>query len=695
MPVYQTSQGWVLETRDTAYALGVNSDGMVVHRYWGERLPYAADYPPPPESKGWASFNAPAQVLRAEYPVWGGAAYIEPCLKTTFSDGVRDTVLRYQDDAIDGELLTLHLTDAHYPLAVSLHYRVHAGTNLIERWVTLTNNGDVPITLNRVWSGQWHTPHGDRYRFSYLSGRWNDEWHIRRETLSQGVKAIESRRIATGHDHAPWFALDRGSADETQGEVWFGALAWSGNFKLAAEVTAYASTRVSLGINDWDFAWSLQPGETFTAPSCFGGYTRDGFGAASRALHDHIRDSVLPHGTTEHKVLYNSWEATFFDVDEPSQTELAALAAEMGIELFVVDDGWFHGRNSDNAGLGDWRPDARKFPHGLAPLIEKVNALGMDFGLWIEPEMVNPDSDLYRTHPDWVLHFPTRDRTEMRNQLILNLARTDVQDYLIATLDALLRDHSIAFIKWDMNRSASEPGWAEAGDRQQEIWVRYVQGVYRVWGTLRERHPHVFWQSCSGGGGRADLGILRFADQIWVSDNTDAPARIHIQHGFSHIFPASTMEAWVTDSGARWLPLEFKFHVSMCGSLGVGGHLPRWSPSERAEAARLIALYKRIRPIVQFGDQYRLITPEQGAYTAVQYMSKDGAQGVVFAFRTHMPHPATVPTLYLQGLDADSRYVIEGFDEARSGAAWMRAGLRIELGDFSSAVRTIRCIDGE
>jgi alpha-galactosidase len=341
--------------------------------------------------------------------------------------------------------------------------------------------------------------------------------------------------------------------------------------------------------------------------------------------------------------------------------------------------------------LGDWWPDARKVPQGLAPLIERVNALGMDFGLWIEPEMVNPDSDLYRTHPDWVIHFPTRKRTEARNQLILNIARSDVQEYLITHLDRLLSNHNIAFIKWDMNRNVSEPGWPEAPGDQRELWVRYVYGLYRIWGTLRERHPKVIWQSCSGGGGRADLGILQLADQIWVSDNTEPSARLGIQEGFSQIFPANTMEAWVTDMGAEYLSLAYRFHVSMCGSLGVGGHLEHWGAEGRAEAARWIARYKAIRPIVQFGDMYRLRSPQEHPFSAVQYVSKDRSEGVLFAFRTHLPLPATLPPIYLRGLDPDASYEVEGMPGIYSGRYWMHAGLRIELrNDFESTVRSIR-----
>ncbi len=690
MPIFSFPNSWIIETRNTGYATGMNAMGLLTHRYWGVRLPRPTDYPPPIAMPGWASFNGPGQVVPEEYPACSGLKYIDPCLKLTFSDGTRDTVLLFEEASTQGEELILHLHDALYPLRVNLHYRAHVAEDLIERWVTVENLGSQPVTLERIFSAQWHLPRFGQYRLTHLSGKWLDENHIQREFLKPGLKVLESRRITTSHHASPWFAIDRGTADEDQGEVWFGALAWSGNWKITAEVTDFDSTRINIGLNDWDFAWRLQPGEVFTTPSAFAGYTKGGFGAASRLLHDFIRHSILPHGPITHKVLYNSWEATTFDVDVQSQTRLAELAADMGIELFVVDDGWFQGRRSDNAGLGDWWPDPAKFPDGLQPLIRKVNDLGMDFGLWIEPEMVNPDSHLYRAHPDWVIHFPSRPRTEARNQLILNLARPDVQEYLIETLDRLLRENNIAFIKWDMNRNVSEPGWPDAPGDPRELWVRYVQGVYRVWGELRRRHPNVIWQSCSGGGGRADLGILHLADQVWVSDNTEATARLNIQEGFSCIFPASVMEAWVTDAASERIPLDFRFHVAMCGALGVGGNLLHWSEEERQQAAHWIALYKEIRPIVQLGDQFRLLSPQQSPFSAVQYMSKDRSEGVLFVFRTHIPEPVMLPPVRLRGLDENALYEIEGESETRSGLAWMEQGVPVMLSDFSSTVLRIR-----
>lgn len=690
MPILETEHGWVLETEHTAYALGLDEAGLLVHRYWGARLPRPDDYPPAPAPHDWASFNGAAQLAQEEYPAYGGLKYGEPCLQVSFVDHVRDAVLVFVEATIEGDHLTVTLRDAAYPFQVELHYQAYPEFDLLERWTVVTNQGSEAATLGRAFSAQWHLPLGGVYRLSSLLGRWYDEFQLRREPLERGLRVFESRRLTTSHHASPWFALDRGGADEDQGEVWFGALAWSGNWKMQAEANDFGATRVNIGLNDWDWAWRLEPGASFITPASVGGYTTNGFGAASRAFHQFVRERLIPHGPVLHQVLYNSWEATFFDVDVDSQAKLAERAAAMGVELFVMDDGWFQGRDSDNAGLGDWWPDPAKFPNGLGPLIERVKQLGMDFGLWVEPEMVNPNSDLYRAHPDWVIHFPTRARSEIRNQLILNLARTDVQEYLITTLDALLRDNDIRFIKWDMNRNVSEPGWPAYEGEQREIWVRYVEGLYRVWGTLRERHPHVVWQSCSGGGGRADLAILRLADQIWVSDNTHATPRLEIQEGFSQLFPAITMEAWVTDVDRGTLPLEFRFHVSMCGTLGIGGHLLKWSDQEHAEATRLIAAYKQVRETIQFGDMFRLRSPHESAFSAVQYVSKDKAESVLFAFRTHIARPTELPPIYLRGLDPQAQYEVEGLG-TRSGASWHHAGLRLDLPhDYSSVMLRVK-----
>jgi alpha-galactosidase len=371
---------------------------------------------------------------------------------------------------------------------------------------------------------------------------------------------------------------------------------------------------------------------------------------------------------------------------------LAQQAAALGAEMFMIDDGWYRGRFAQSSGLGDWEPDPQKFPGGLAAFIAGVNALGMDFGLWFEPEMVNPDSQLYREHPDWVLHFPTRERRLGRDALHLNLAREDVQAYLIEAVDRVLATHNIRYVNWDMNRNVSEPGWPQAPGEPRELWVRYVYGLYHVWHTLRARHPQVIWQSCSGGGGRIDLGMLRLSDMIWISDNSGAAHRLGIQQGYSQMFPATTMQTWVTDQQTE-VPFDFRFHAAMCGLLGVGANITQWSAAEMEQARHWISVYKSIRHLVQQGDLYRLTPAGMPGFTALAYLSKDRQEGVLFAFCTYIGQHEPSLTVRLRGLLPEVRYTVEGFAGVRSGTAWMSAplqfGLYGGLGIFGSTVRRI------
>lgn len=686
MSIFADPHGWILETQNTAYAFGLNAAGHLTHRYWGVKLPRPEDYPQAVLPDSEVSFVNPPHLTREEFPPSGGLRYSEPALKVSSDQGIRDTVLSFVDTHLNGHILEVILQDDLTGLQLTLHYRIHERADLIERRVTFANTGTQTLTLERAFSALWHLPEGETYCLTHLSGQWLDEFRIQRDTLTEGTKVLESRTLTTSHMHHPYFAVDAAEhpASETQGEVWFGLLAWSGNFKLLAERTSAHQTRIGIGLNDWDFAWTLNPGTSFETPASVAGYTDQGFGTASRNLHDYVRGQ-LPHQNLTRKVLYNSWEATTFDVTVEGQSALAEVAAQMGIELFVMDDGWFHGRHHDTAALGDWWPDEDKFPGGLQPLIEKVKGLGMDFGLWVEPEMVNANSDLYRRHPDWVYHFEGRKRNEARNQLILNLGREDVQDHLIALLDHLLTEHDISFIKWDFNRYVSEPGWPEFQGNAKEVWVRHVHGLYRVWNTLRERHPGVVWQTCSGGGGRVDVGMLRMADQAWISDCTDPAARLQIQEGYSLVYPASTMEAWATDWGKDRFSLAFRFHVAMCGVLGIGGHILHWTEEERSEAAKLIQQYKDIRHIIHEGDLFRLRSPSDHAVSAVQYVSKDQQESVLFGFRTHVSRyyqPSAV--VHVQGLDPQALY--QSGDEVRSGLAWMRRGVELQLGEFQSRI---------
>ncbi|HXX78788.1 MAG TPA: alpha-galactosidase, partial [Ktedonobacteraceae bacterium] len=643
------------------------------------------------------AFESPRGITREEYAPWGEMRFTEPSLKVTYADGTRvvEWVFEaYGLDRADGnQTLWLQFRDKVYPLTVTLYYRIYEGHNVIERWVALENmGGGGSITIEQALSADWRPPIRDHYRLTYLYGQHVKEMQIGEALLSPGKVVLESRRGATSHQFNPWVALDPdASANEVSGELWSVALAWSGSWKIVVETTTYGDVHCAGGVNDFDFHYRLDEGARLELPAFVGLYSNQGFGGVSRSWHAYQREHVLPESPEAVRpVLYNSWEAVAFGINERNQMELAEKAAQLDVEIFVVDDGWFDGRDHDNAGLGDWTVDPKKFPNGLDPLITHVNALGMRFGLWVEPEMVNPESKLYRTHPDWVYHFRHRSRTEWRNQLVLNLAREDVRDWICETLDTLLSNYNIEFIKWDMNRHVSEPGWPDEANRNPErIWLDHVYHLYRIIDELRRRHPRVMFESCAGGGGRVDLGILSRVEQVWPSDNTDALDRLRIQEGFSYAYTPRVMMCWVTDCPnfltKRTVPLSYRFHVAMSGSLGIGGDISQWTQQELEKARGFIASYKQVRSTIQNGLLYRLRSPRNGHITASQYVARDGSELVVFVWGHSQQFGETQLILALHGLKGDVRYTDTVSNVMYSGAYLMNHGLSVNLvGDYDS-----------
>ncbi len=717
---------WVLETARTSYVFGINESNEVQNVFWGKKLLRDQDLSPAHSGREHASFDSRETVTNVEYPGWGGRQYNEPCLKVTLADGVRDLVLKYASHEIRGDTLEVRLKDIQYDLFVNLIYRVFPEQDIIRKHASIENRTSQAVMLESAQSGVWYVPPGDGYRLSYLAGRWAGETQLIREEVHQGKVVLESRRGNTSHQLNPWFALDSPAgtaarADEQHGRVWFGALGWSGNWKLVVEETPAQQVRVVGGYNDFDFGYLLKPGEKLETPHYYGGFTYQGFGEASRLMHRLEREQLLPDRAAPHPrpVLYNSWEATEFNVNEAGQKALAEKAAKIGVELFVMDDGWFGERNDDHAGLGDWYVNPKKFPNGLKPLISYVNSLGMDFGLWFEPEMVNPDSNLYRKHPDWVMNFPGRPRSEGRNQLVLNMARDDVKEYVFGALDKMLAENDIKFIKWDMNRHFSEPGWPEMPvAEQKKIWVKYTLNLYEIIDRLRSKYPKLEIESCSGGGGRVDLGILQRVNEVWTSDNTEAFDRLRIQEGFSFAYAPKVMMDWVTDvpnQNGRSTPLKFRFLVAMQGALGIGANLNRWSEGDFALATNMVAYYKSIRNTVQEGKLYRLFSARQGNLTANEYVSNDGKQAVLFAFLHSQQFLRPAPTIYLRGLDEHALYRLKtldgklnvppGFGPAQaagradqgvvlSGSYLMNDGLNFRLsGDFDSTSIVLEKVD--
>ena len=693
----------------TTYVFGVNPRGELQQLYWGGRLAASDAFPQAAPMPEWASFDSSTTTTPQEYAGWGAGLFVEPALKVSFADGNRDLVLHYQSHTVTANAFDVLLKDIDRPLYVTLHYAIDPDTGILARSATIENRGKEPLTIEQAAAAAWALPPA-HYTLNYLTGRWAGEWSLTQEKLDPGARVIESRRGSTGHQANPWFAIQAGSHDENHGEVWFGALAWSGSWRITVEQDQLDEVRVTGGFNPFDFGSVLHPGQSLETPVFYGGYAQNGLGGASRLLHRFELAHILPRTQATasqplpkpRPVIYNSWEATEMNVTEPGQMALAEKAAALGVDRFVMDDGWFGQRKTDHAGLGDWYVNQEKFPHGLKPLIDKVHSLGMDFGLWVEPEMVIPDSDLYRAHPDWVLNFPGRPRSEQRTQLVLNLARPDVRAYVLGFLDKLLNENDIAFLKWDYNRNWSEPGWDQLPPAEQkQVYVEFTRNLYAILAELRQRHPKIEIESCSGGGGRVDLGILRYTDEVWPSDNTDPFDRLTQQDGFTYAYAPQIMMAWVTDS-PHWLnhratSLSYRMLSAMQGSLGIGANISRWSDEDTATARRLIAAYHQVQPTIVQGDLYRLISPRDGSeFSATQSVSRDRSQSVVFAFIHSTQKGRLFPTLKLQGLDPAAQYALTpiegklrpGSPALASGAWWMNHGLNTDpdfRGDFQAA----------
>ncbi len=721
---------WYVDAGMMTYAVGVNDKGMLQSLYWGPKLAADALLPAAKQHAERASFDPPIATTPLEYPAWGAGLFTEPALKADSPNGDRTLILQYDSAKTTNGVLDIVLKDVAQPLRVHLYYQPYS-EGVLARWSRVENVGKQPFGIEQLASATWNLPApggtGTGYTHSWLTGMWGAEWQLHTEPLQTGTAMIESRRGSTSHQANPWFSIGRETeTTENAGPVWFGELAWSGSWRLSVEDTSLHQVRVTAGYNPYDFHEELKPGASLETPRFVAGYTGGGNGEASRVLHRFQLHEVLPgsrqQGTgnqaTGNKeqtdanatlpkprpIIFNSWEATEMTFTDQTQIALAEKAAKLGVERFVIDDGWFGKRNDDHRGLGDWYLNPQKFSNGLKPVIDRVHALGMDFGIWVEPEMVNPDSDLYRKHPEWAMQFPDRQHTEERQQLLLNLARDDVKEWMFQWLDKLVSDNDIAFLKWDYNRNWSEPGWNTAPgssaahpnpDAEKAIYLRYMHNLYEVLDRLRAKHPKLEIESCSGGGGRVDLGILQRTDEVWPSDNTDALDRQDIQYGYTHAYAPLTMVAWVTDVpnlDGRSTPLQYRFLVAMQGSLGIGNNLNKWSEEDFALGTRLTAFYKTIRNTVQHGDLYRLEPPLNHDASQVEYVARDGSQAVLLAYLHSMRYQIAYAPVRLQGLDPAARYRVRALDakkytgdEVVSGSVLMGAGVELRMGgDYDS-----------
>jgi alpha-galactosidase len=714
-----------LRNEHVSLVLRVLDDGTLGHLHLGASLPPGRSYRHlgPDPFPGFS--NRVGEPVPLAYPTRGTGDFRVPALVAATADGATSLALHYRDHRItpgkpsieplpatyvedDAEADTLEITLADGPAAieVDLRFTLFRDRAVVARSATIRNVGTAAADLRCAMSLALDMPDADWVMLG-LAGAWARERHVVERRLVPGRQSASSTRGASSAHHNPFIALRRPTTDEAHGEAYGFSLVYSGNFLAEAEVEPYGTTRVRLGIEPETFGWRLGPGEAFTTPEAVIAYSRDGLGALSDAFHDLYRER-LARGTWRDRprpVLINNWEATYFDFDADKLVAIAASARDLGVELFVLDDGWFGKRDDDTTSLGDWVVDRRKLPDGLDGVAARITALGMGFGLWIEPEMVSADSDLFRAHPDWAIGIPGRPRTESRQQLVLDMARPDVVDHLTAVLTDVLASAPISYVKWDMNRYITEP-WSASlpADRQGEFFHRYILGVYELYRRLTTRFPEILFESCAGGGGRFDPGLLAFAPQAWTSDGTDAVERLRIQWGTSLAYPLSSMAAHVSavpnHQVGRVTPLATRAAVAFFGVFGYELDPSALTPAERAEIADQVAFYVRHRDVFQFGRFVRLESPFAGDRDEVAWMAvgADQRSAVVGYYRIlGRPDPGPV-RLRLRGLDPDATYAVTPWPAAggglarepagdATGAELMSAGMALELGRHETMAR--------
>ncbi len=694
-----------------SYILAVMQNEQLGHRYFGKAIRSRDSYSHMQEMapRPLTAFPMPGDALfstehqRQEYPCGGSADFRTPAFCIRQKNGSAISDFRYaghrilagkpqlpglpstycEDDA-EAETLEITLHDPVTQIDLILRYTVFRDVCCIARSTAFINHGET-VMLDSAMSMAIDL-YDSEFEFMQFSGAWSRERHVSSAPLRCGMQSVGSVRGHSSHNHNPFILLKRPHTTETAGEVYGFNLVYSGNFLSAAEVDNYGVTRVLQGIHPRGFCWQLAQGECFQTPEALLFYSDEGMNGLSLESHKLLR-SRLARGTwrdRERPILMNSWEATTFDFDEKKILDFAEKAKDCGIELFVLDDGWFGKRNDDTAGLGDWYPNLDKIPDGIAGLSKKITAMGMQFGLWFEPEMVNKDSDLYRAHPDWILQTPERTASHGRNQYVLDFSRPEVVDCIYAQMEKVLSEAEISYVKWDMNRSMTEVySPALPPERQGEVYHRYILGVYALYERLLRRFPHILFESCSSGGGRFDAGMLYYAPQCWASDTTDAHERVLVQHGTSYAYPISSIGAhvagvpnWLTN---RSTPLHTRANTAYFGAFGYEMNLC-WLPEEEIRQIKAqIAFYKQHRTIFQFGTFYRLQSPFDTNEAIWLTVSEDRRRAVCGVYKTLNLPLSPFRKVRLTGLDADLRYRITGGDHTYSacGDELMHFGLLI------------------
>ncbi len=688
----ESDRSFHLRTGTTSYVFRIHPAGYPAHVYWGPalrsidcaHLPLSVERPSfsPTPDPGDKSLSL--DTLPQEYPSFGTSDFRNPAIRVRFADGstIAEPVYAghrifagkallpglpatYAEEGDGVETLELELEDSFRGLSLILSYSVFPRHDAISRSATVRNAGTGDIEILQAFSASVDFPDRD-FRLLHLHGAWARERQVELLPIPAGLVSIESRRGSSSHQHNPFFALLRPEATEDSGEVFAFSLVYSGNFAAEVEVDQFNTTRAGIGINPFGFSWRLGRGESFCTPEVVMLRSGEGLGGMSRGFHRLYRERLCrgKYRDAARPILVNNWEATYFDFDALKLGSIAAEAAKLGMELFVLDDGWFGRRDSDTSSLGDWTVNTRKLPSGLEGLAASIDGKGLGFGLWFEPEMISPDSELYRAHPDWCLHVPGFRRTQARSQLVLDFSRIDVREAILGMLSRVLASAPISYVKWDMNRNMTEVRSAglPAG-RQGETAHRYMLGLYEVLERITAAFPDILFESCSGGGGRFDPGMLHYMPQTWTSDDSDAVERLMIQYGTSMVYPASAMAAHVSavpnHQVGRVSSLAARGIVAMAGTFGYELDLTKLTEDEKRTVAWQVAFYKENRDLVAHGELYRLKNPFEGEAAAWMYVSKDRKEALVsHVWILGVPNPP-LALLRLKGLEPGLDYIVE------------------------------------
>lgn len=706
-----------IQGKDFSYIFTVLKNNQLGHIYYGKRIhqndSFSHLFAIEPKAtvscvyEGDLAFSL--DTIKQEYPAYGTTDYREPAYQIHQENGSRITNFEYKNHQIyegkpkldglpatytenDEEAITLEITlyDKLIDAEIVLFYTVYQELNVLTRSTKVINHGQQTLNLSRVMSASVDFFDSD-FDMVQLSGSWARERHMVTRPLQAGIQSISSTRGTSSSQQNPFIALKRKETTEHVGDVFGFSFVYSGNFLAQIEVDQYDVARVMMGIHPFDFNWKLECGESFQTPEVVMVYSDQGLNGMSQTYHTLYR-TRLAKGEWRDKsrpILINNWEATYFQFDEEKILTIAKTAKELGIELFVLDDGWFGKRDSDKTSLGDWYPNSRKLPNGIVGLAEKITELGLKFGLWFEPEMVSKVSDLFTQHPDWIIHVPNRHSSHGRNQFVLDFSRKEVVDHIYERMSAILREARVSYVKWDMNRNMTEIGsaaWPE--DRQQEIPHRYILGVYDLYERLTSEYPHVLFESCASGGARFDPGMLYYAPQVWTSDDTDAVERLKIQYGTSLVYPISSMGAHVSavpnHQVKRCTSLETRANVAYFGMFGYELDVTTMTEEEKQELQEQIIFYKKNRELIQDGTFYRLKSPFEadGNITAWMVVSQDQKQAIAGYYKVlAKPNPGFT-RLLLKGLNPDYHYKIEGYDRRCYGNELMNAGIIIN-GQYS------------